>query len=200
MIMVRISWSKSLLGMKLGFTNTVLRQKRNPWPPTIKKFKTSTSSGKMMATVFWDMHGVLLLHISPPNATVNSAAHQSTLKKLKRAVQRKRSEMSDKRLLLLYDNARPHTAYATANLLERRGWEILEHPPYSPDLAPSEFHLFPNMKKYLRVKRFKSHNYVKHELQTWLRDQDPTFYRQGFENWISRLYKFLDREGDYEEK
>jgi len=56
--------------------------------------------------------------------------------------------MSDKRVLLLHVNARPHTAHATANLLERWGWEILEHPPYSPDPAPSDFHLFPNMKKH----------------------------------------------------
>ena len=49
--------------------------------PTIKKFKTSTSSGELMATVFWDMHGVLLLHFSPPNETFNSAAYQAILKK-----------------------------------------------------------------------------------------------------------------------
>ena len=50
--------------------------------PAIKKFKTSTSSGKLMVTLFWDMHGVLLLHFSSPNETVNSAAYQATLKKL----------------------------------------------------------------------------------------------------------------------
>ena len=67
---------------------------------------------------------------------VNSAAYQATLKKLKRAVQSKRPQMSDKRVLLLHDNARSHTAHATVNLVERWGWEILEHSPYSPDLAP----------------------------------------------------------------
>jgi len=61
------------------------------------------------------------------------------------------------------------------------GWEILEHPPNNLDLAPSDFYLFPNKKKHLRAKRFKSHADVKHEVQTWLRGQDPTFYRQGFE-------------------
>jgi len=96
--------------------------------------------------------------LSPSNETVNSAAYQITLKKLKRAVQRKRPQMSHKRVLLLHDNARPHTDHATASLLERWGREILEHPPYSPDLAPSGFHLFPNMKKHLRAKRFKSHD------------------------------------------
>jgi len=56
------------------------------------------------------------------------------------------------------------------------------------------------MKKHLRVKRFKSHDDVKHEVQIWLRGQDPTFYQQGFEKWISRLDKCLNREGDYVEK
>jgi hypothetical protein len=47
--------------------------------------------------------------------------------------------------------------YTTVNLLERWGWEILEHPPYSPDLAPSEFHLFPNVKKTIFVPSDSNH-------------------------------------------
>ena len=65
----------------------------------------------------------------------------------KRAVQRKRPQMSDKRVQLLHDNARQHAAHATVNVLERWRWEVLEHPSHSPDLAPSEFNLFPNFKK-----------------------------------------------------
>ena len=151
-----------------------------------------------MATVFWYMHDVLLLHFSLANETVNSAAYQANLKKLKRAVQRKRPQMSDKGMLLLHDNARPHTTHATVNLLEQWGWEILQHPTYNLDQAPSDFHLFPNMKKHLRAKRLKSHDdVVKHEVETWLHGQDPIFYRQGFEKWISRLDKCFNREGNY---
>ena len=51
--------------------------------------------------MFWDMHDVLLLHFTPPNETVIFAAYQATLKKLKRAVQRKRPQMSDKRVLFV---------------------------------------------------------------------------------------------------
>jgi len=83
--------------------------------------------------------------------------------------------------------------------LERWGWKILEHPPYSPVPAPSDFHLFPNMKKHLLAKRFQSHDDVKLEVQMWLCGQDPTFYGQGFEKQISHLDKCLDREGDYVE-
>ena len=119
------------------------------------------------------LHDVLLLHFSLPNEIVNSAAYRATLKKLKRAVQCKRPQMSDKRVLLMHDNARPHTAHATVKLLERWGWEILEHSPYSPDLAPSDIHLFSNMKKHLHVKRFKSHDDVKQEVQTWLQVRIP---------------------------
>ena len=70
---------------------------------------------------------------------------------------------------MLHDNAQLHTAHVTANLLERWGWEILEKPPYSQDPAPSDFHLFSNMKKHLCAKRFKSHDDVKHEVQMWQR-------------------------------
>jgi hypothetical protein len=65
------------------------------------------------------------------------------LSKNLRAVRRKSPQMSDK-TALLHDNARPHTAHVTGFF--GRGWEILEHPPYSPDLAPSNFHLFPTWK------------------------------------------------------
>jgi hypothetical protein len=56
------------------------------------------------------------------------------------------------------------------------------------------------VKKHLRAKRFKLHYDVKHKVQTWLRGQDLTFYRQSIEKWISRLDKCLNREGDYVEK
>jgi histone-lysine N-methyltransferase SETMAR len=60
-------------------------------------------------------------------------------------------------VLLLHDNARHHSDAATENILKNWGWEILPHPPYSPDLAPLDFHLvFPKMKKHLRGQRFKS--------------------------------------------
>jgi len=55
----------------------------------------------------------------------------------------------------------------------------------------------PSKKKHLRAKRFKSRADVKREVQTWLHGQDPTFYRQGFEKWISCLDSCIDREGDY---
>jgi transposase len=61
------------------------------------------------------------------------------------------------------------------NLLKSWGWEILPHPPYSPDLAPSDFYLFPKMKKHLRGQRFHTSEDVQNEVKKWLRTQDAFF-------------------------
>jgi transposase len=63
-------------------------------------------------------------------------------------------------VLLLHNNAQPHSAAATVNLMNYWNWKILPHPPYSPDLALSDFHLFPKMKKHLRGQRFHSNDDV----------------------------------------
>jgi hypothetical protein len=122
-----------------------------PHSPVKKKFKTVQFPGKVMATVFWDVHGVLLVDFTPSGSTINVAAYQETLKRLKEAIRRKRPGLLTKGLVvpLVHDNARPHSSAATVNLLNSWGWEILPQPPYSADLAPSYFHLFPRMKKHI---------------------------------------------------
>jgi len=57
---------------------------------------------------------------------------------------------------VLHDNARPHTARLTLETVEQLGLEVLLHPPYSPDLAPSDYHLFGPMKKMLGGQKFAS--------------------------------------------
>jgi histone-lysine N-methyltransferase SETMAR len=57
------------------------------------------------------------------------------------------------------------SAAATVNLINSWGWEILPQPPYRPDLAPSDFHLFPKMKKHVRGQRFHSNEDVRNEVK-----------------------------------
>ncbi|KAJ4426776.1 hypothetical protein ANN_26575 [Periplaneta americana] len=67
-------------------------------------------------------------------------------------------------IVLLHDNARSHTAPATKRLLQPSRWEVFDHPPYSLDLAPSDFLLFPHMKLSVGGQYFGTDN----ELQTSL--------------------------------
>jgi len=53
-------------------------------------------------------------------------------------------------------NARPHASGAVSEILEKYGWQVLPHPPYSPDMRPPAFDLFPNLKKPLRGKSFRN--------------------------------------------
>jgi hypothetical protein len=91
-----------------------------------------------------------MVSFTPPSSTINEAACQETLKRLKEAIRCKRPGLFTKGVLLLHDNAGLHSAVITLHLLNSWSWEIL------PDLAPSDFHLFSKMRKYLRQQCFQS--------------------------------------------
>jgi histone-lysine N-methyltransferase SETMAR len=122
--------------------------------PPSKKFKTAPSAKKVMATVFWDHKGVLLVDFLTKGDTVNADRYCDTLSRLREAIRRKPPGLLRTGVVLLHDNARPHSANRTRELLRRYHWDVLDHPPYSPDLAPSDFHLFGPLKKYLGRRRF----------------------------------------------
>jgi len=71
------------------------------------------STRKITCTVFWDRQGVLLVELLPQGATINSAVYCETLKKLRNAIQNKRSGMLSATILLLHDNAQPHSTAQT---------------------------------------------------------------------------------------
>ncbi|KAG5321354.1 MOS1T transposase, partial [Pseudoatta argentina] len=64
--------------------------------------------------------------------------------RLSRALKQKRLEYFERhdKAILLHDNARPHVAKPVKTYLKTHKWEVLPHPPYSPDIAPSDYHLF----------------------------------------------------------
>ncbi|UYV63572.1 hypothetical protein LAZ67_2004768 [Cordylochernes scorpioides] len=162
--------------------------------------KVTISAGRVMAIVFWDCKDVLLVDYLPPNTTVNAARYCEVLTKLKAAIKRKRPGLLSRKVLLVHDNARPHAARTTQTLLENFKWEIFTHPTYSPDLAPSDFHLFPALKLHLGGEHFANDDEVQAEANHWLRRQDTAWYNSGIKKLLQRYQKCLDRNGDYVEK
>ena len=96
---------------------------------------------KIMLSVFWDYKGVIWFELLPPDTIVNAELYCTQLQKLAEKFRELRPERN--RVLLLHDNARPHIAKLKRQKLKELGWEVLPHAPYSPDLAPSDFHLYP---------------------------------------------------------
>ncbi|GBN25186.1 hypothetical protein AVEN_247191-1 [Araneus ventricosus] len=97
---------------------------------------------KIMASVFWDRHGVLLVDFMQRGTTINVIVYAQTLRKLRRAIENERRGMLTEGILLLHDNARSHTAAQTRALSESFGWEILDHHPLQPRPCDERFSSF----------------------------------------------------------
>ena len=98
---------------------------------------------------------------------------------------------STSRILLLHDNARPHTARATIDALET---------PYSPDLESSDFHFFPHLKRDLKGTHFTSDDEVKQAVTSCIKHRTPEFFIDGMRKLVLSLEKCIERQGDYVEK
>jgi len=121
--------------------------------------------------------------------TVNSAQYIETIKNLRQRVCRVRRSTSP--ILLLHDNARLHTARATTDALETLKFEVLSHPPYSPDLAPSDFHFFPHLKRDLKGTYFTSDE-VKQAVTSWIKQRTPEFFIDGMGKLVLRWEKCIE--------
>lgn len=130
-----------------------------------------------------------------PETTINSDSYYETLKKLKRAIQLRRGRLT-LGVTLLHDNARPHVSRQTQELLEKFKWTVMPHPPFSLDLAPSDYHLFPKLKEYFGGQRFVSDDKVKEEVIRFLKGLAAEFYGMSIQKLEYRLQKCVDKFGD----
>jgi hypothetical protein len=87
-----------------------------------------------------------------------------------------------------------------SELLQRYNWEVLYHPPYSPDLAPSNFLLFGPLKKHLGGRRFTTKGEVQQAVMSSLHALDTDFFYAGIDALVYWWDKCLGKYGDYVEK
>jgi histone-lysine N-methyltransferase SETMAR len=121
------------------------------------------------------------------------------LKKLLQSVQNKRRGMLMRGVCILHDNACLHTARATHELLQFFKLEVLAPPPQSPDLAPSDCHLFSKLKESLAGKTFADNDEVEDAVMTLLREHAGDFYDAGIKKFVPKLTKCIAIHG-YVEK
>jgi len=110
-------------------------------------------------------NGILLIDYTSKDQTINAEYYSSLMGQLK-DILKETSTGSSLRVSFLHDNATGHRALATH-------WLI--HPPYCPDLAPSDYHLFPGQRKQLKVHHFSSDPEVIVAAETWLDGQSSDF-------------------------
>ncbi|GFX54564.1 mariner Mos1 transposase [Trichonephila clavipes] len=113
----------------------------------------------------------------PKGTIISSGAYCTSLRQLRRTLQNKRCGMLSKSIFLLHHDAMVHTSRATRDLIESFGWEVFDHAPYRPDLAPTDFQY---LKHNLGGKHFSDYKEVKATMNSWLSNQAADFFEMGF--------------------
>ena len=116
--------------------------------------------------------------------------------KFDKEIEEKRSGLATRKgVIFNKDNARPHTSLVTRKKLLELGWEVMPHPPYSPDLAPSDYHLLRSFQKQLNGEIFDSNEALINELIQFFASKNQTFYESGIMKLTDRWQKVVEQNG-----
>uniref|UniRef100_A0A8R1DJB5 Histone-lysine N-methyltransferase SETMAR n=1 Tax=Caenorhabditis japonica TaxID=281687 RepID=A0A8R1DJB5_CAEJA len=98
---------------------------------------------------------------------------------------------------LLHASARPHVAKATQAKLQELNWDTLPHPPYSPDIAPSDYHLFRPLNLFLKEKRFAKYEYLKMAVFNFFDSQSAALWKKGIDELPERWLTVVTNHGQH---
>lgn len=170
-----------------------------PGQPSTSTAKPDRFGKKRMLCVWWDQKGVVYYELLKPGETVNTDRYRQQMINLNHALIEKRPEWARRhgKVILLHDNAPAHKAKPVQDTIKALGWELLPHPPYSPDLAPSDYHLFSSMGHALAEQHFKTSEEVENWVSDWFTSKDEQFYWRGIHKLPERWSKCVESDGQY---
>ena len=142
-----------------------------------------------MVMVFLDCKSVLLVDFMEKGTTISAASYCATQEWLRAAIKWQCPGLLTTDVLLLHNNAWSHVVTATQQPLQHFMWTIFKQPSYSPELVPSDFHLFSILKDHPSSYKFASDDNVKTAVTRWLKSQGTEFYKAG----SNKLVPWLDR-------
>ena len=151
-----------------------------------------------MLICFFDIQGIVHREFVPRGQTVNQEFYLGVLKRLRERVRRTRPELwRSGEWLVHHDNAPTHTALRICQFLTSQGMTLVPYPPYSTDLAPADFFLFPQMKRDLKGRRFDTVEDVIAASTRALNSIQVEEFQGCFEQWKQRLDKRISSNGEY---
>jgi len=113
-------------------------------------------------------------------------------------IQKERPELVNRKgVMFHHDNARPDTSLMTRNKLTSLGWEVLMHQPYSPDFAPSDYHLFRALQNFLDYKKLANRDVTEKYLAKFFDNKPQNFYNDGIMKLSEKWQKVIDNNGHY---
>ena len=124
-----------------------------------------------------------MLDFFTKKSSITGVYYVNLLDQLRTAVRETRRGKLFKGIFLQQDNARVHTCKFVMDAVERNGYKLIPHPVFLSDQAPSDFFLFPNLKKDIRGWHFRSDEEVVMAVEEWVNGKDPDF----FSSWLMAL-------------
>jgi len=162
------------------------------------KVRASKSKVKTMLIAFFDARGIIHHEFVPPNTTVNKKFYKGVMTRLLARMRRVRKDLYDSGdWFLLHDNAPAHTAIMVQQYLAKRKVVCLDHPPYSPDLAPPDYFLFPKLKMPMKGHHYSSIEAIQEEVTRVLRSIPEEDFSRAFQRLYERSQTCIALNGDY---
>ena len=132
--------------------------------------------------------------------TINGEYYANLLQQLKEKIQEKRPGLLKTKILFHQDNAPCHKSVISMSKIYELGYQLLPHAPYSPDLAPSDFCLFPNKKKNYAGHKYATNSEAIEATNGYFERLEESAYRNAIKALEHRWTKCQQVEGDYIEK
>lgn len=153
---------------------------------------------KVLLCVWWNFEGIVHFELVPDGRTINSELYSAQLERMYTAMRQKYpSIVNRKRVILQQDNARPHTSVKTQEKIKELELELLPHPAYSPDLAPSDYHLFRSMAHFLRGRCYENEAEVETGCREFFASKTAEWYCRGILLLAERWTKVIEHDGLY---
>ena len=142
-----------------------------------------------MLIAFFDIRGIILLECVSEGTTVNQHYYKEVLLKLRERIRRKLPQLWENGFILHQDNAPAHAALSVEQFLVDKSIATLQHLPYSPDLAPCDFFLFPKLKSVLKGTRFESMEAAKNKTTQVLKQLTENELQHAFDQWKIKMQR-----------
>ena len=145
-----------------------------------------------------DIRGIVHYDFVPTGQTVNQVYYLEVLKRLREKVRQKRPErFTNNSWILHHDNAPAHTALSVREFLATKQITVLEYLPYSPDIALSDFLLFPKIKDILKGRYFDDFDDIRSNTTAALKAMPQNQFQNCFEGCTRRWYRCIVSQGEY---
>ena len=169
--------------------------------PSPTKLKQDTSEPKVLYSFLWDYNGVILKEPAPAGTTISKTYYANLLiDKIHPEIKERRRGLISAGVILHHDNASAHKSYYVLSTIHNLRYELLRHPPYSPDLVPSDYYLFPLLKNYLKERRYEDRSALDSSIYQCLNGASKDVFTAAIQQLPERWRKCISVDGRNFEK